>query len=804
MSASVSPPSKSSFFFVKGICIAVGIVAAGFLSTLFVTPVSTLPFLWLPAGISFAAFLLWDYRKVAPYVFLGSFSIAASAIFYPQIQESPLPYILLSLLFALFDCVQGFLGSLLCRPLTKAIRNEQAFYDDSSIVLCFFRAATIAPVVGILISLFAYHFLRFAPMENSFFYAIKWYIADVFAMALCGPIGVLLFSSTFIRNTKNKAVISVVYSSCLFICVSAFFWFQKSKQTEVAREYSFKAEKFSASVELSLKHSASVFNSLSSFHYSSNYIDRDEFGRYTDLIKKSYPNVVSFAWIPRVPKSSVKQYEAEARKFGASQFRIRTDRSAGKSNQTEAYYPLYYFSGPKAQVNFLGDDLATDPNRWETMQKTCIKNTVVATKPIQIAEGKLGLAAYFPIFKNEIFKSNNILPISDLKPCLESIAGFYGATFSVEEIVNAIMREHFDDKSYLEAAIQTHILDVTDKNKTLNFFSHQEEIKKHRSYLTNTTHIDIFHRKLAVHRSIDKAIAFASIEKPVWFMFSFGLFLSAVFGMFTLLTLIRRRNLEEAVDKARKEAISERSQKEASARLASLGEMAAGIAHEINNPLTIIQGYTFPISDMAESGNFDAEVIHENIEKMKKTIKRIASIIEGLCKFSRDNTNDPFVKSDLVKIIRETLEFSREAMKNRDITVEVINKSKNAEVFAECRSLQISQILINLLNNAKMAIEKLEGDRWIRIEITEAETTAQIRVTDSGGGIPKEKQDSIFKPFFTTKVSGEGTGLGLSITQTLVTSHNGRVWLDTSDSNTSFIIELPKIYQEGSSQKHAA
>lgn len=121
--------------------------------------------------------------------------------------------------------------------------------------------------------------------------------------------------------------------------------------------------------------------------------------------------------------------------------------------------------------------------------------------------------------------------------------------------------------------------------------------------------------------------------------------------------------------------------------------------------------------------------------------------------------------------------------------LEFINPSLSLEI--ECHSIKISQVLLNLLNNAYDAIQN-QKEKWIKVEIIERQHEIDLIVTDSGNGIPVSVQKRMMQPFFTTKDIGKGTGLGLSISQGIVTSHHGKINIDNASMNTRFVITLPK------------
>jgi signal transduction histidine kinase len=228
----------------------------------------------------------------------------------------------------------------------------------------------------------------------------------------------------------------------------------------------------------------------------------------------------------------------------------------------------------------------------------------------------------------------------------------------------------------------------------------------------------------------------------------------------------------------------------ASSKMNTLGEMAAGVAHELNNPLAVIQGLAWMTSSKIEEMTHDK--VKDNMEKIIKMTDRSAKIINGLRVFSRDATEDPMEKIELTSVIDETLILCRSKISNRGIQLEIDAKGP---YYCTGRSVQISQVLLNLINNAADAIEG-SPNPWIKVQIEEIRNFWQISVIDSGLGIPPKILDKMMTPFFTTKPPGKGTGLGLSICSGILKQHGGNFWYDTKSPNTCFKMTIP-IYIEG-------
>lgn len=224
-----------------------------------------------------------------------------------------------------------------------------------------------------------------------------------------------------------------------------------------------------------------------------------------------------------------------------------------------------------------------------------------------------------------------------------------------------------------------------------------------------------------------------------------------------------------------------------SAKWSSLGEMAGGIAHEINNPLAIITLKASQMKDSLETGNLDTARFQLDLTKIQNTVDRIAKIIRGLRAFSRNAEQDPLVPTPLSQVVAETLELCRERFRVNGVELRIDNR---IDTKIACRPAQISQILMNLLSNAIDATEKLEL-KWVELSVARNGAHITVSVTDSGYGIDASIIEKMMNPFFTTKEVGKGTGLGLSISKGIAEDHGGALKYDAHSANTRFILELP-------------
>jgi PAS domain S-box-containing protein len=221
-------------------------------------------------------------------------------------------------------------------------------------------------------------------------------------------------------------------------------------------------------------------------------------------------------------------------------------------------------------------------------------------------------------------------------------------------------------------------------------------------------------------------------------------------------------------------------------KLASIGELSSGVAHEINNPLGVILGYT----QLLLRGESDTSERHADLKTIEKHVRNCKTIVEDLLSFSRKSDTEKEVL-DIHRIIDDVLVFVQHHSHIEHVDIKKEYSPSVQPLMVDEK--KIKQVLINLMMNAIHAVGD-KGSIRISTDVSEAEGTLRVQVADSGYGIESRHLKKIFDPFFTTKTTGEGTGLGLSVSYGIVQDHGGHIQVESRPGEGSvFTVVLPAV-----------
>jgi len=233
-------------------------------------------------------------------------------------------------------------------------------------------------------------------------------------------------------------------------------------------------------------------------------------------------------------------------------------------------------------------------------------------------------------------------------------------------------------------------------------------------------------------------------------------------------------------------------------RLAAIGELAAGVAHELNNPLAAIQGF----AQLLKSGNNLDETTKKDLETIYREAQRASKITQNMLSFARRHKPEKSLLS-INEALTKSLDLHAYRMKIDNIELSLELDPDLPKTMADFYQMQ--QVFVNIINNAEQAMTEAYMNGKLRVETKRVGGFIQITFADNGPGIPEENLKRIFDPFFTTKAVGKGTGLGLSICYGIIQQHNGRIYAKSDfGEGATFVVEIP-IISEGqpAPEKHS-
>ncbi len=248
-----------------------------------------------------------------------------------------------------------------------------------------------------------------------------------------------------------------------------------------------------------------------------------------------------------------------------------------------------------------------------------------------------------------------------------------------------------------------------------------------------------------------------------------------------------------------------------SEKMASLGELTAGIAHEIQNPLNFVNNFSDVSAELVdemneeiEKGNLEdakqiAQDLKQNLEKINHHGKRAGDIVKGMLQHSRSSSGEKEL-TDINALADEYLRLAYHGLRAKDKTFNAAMKTDYDETLGLIKIIpqDIGRVVVNLITNAFYAVterKKQQPDGYepvVSVSTKKENDKIEIKVRDNGTGIPQKALDKIFQPFFTTKPTGQGTGLGLSLSYDIVKAHGGELKVETKEGEgCEFIIQLP-------------
>lgn len=626
--------------------------------------------------------------------------------------------------------------------------------------------------------------------ENAPFNWATWWVGDA--------LGVLLFSLLILpfllashplwkqRRGFLPAALSVIGA----LMVALYMHVSAKEVTRQQDSFELHVREIHARLQAELSRDIEVLYGLSSLFQSQAQVSREEFGLYVNThFLQRHSGMQAFGWNPIVSQRSRVAYEQQARHDGIADFSIR-ERSVtgalGAAASRAEYAPVYYIEPLIGNEAALGFDLLSNPIRAAAIGKARETLEAAATKPIQLVQSASASPATI------IF-----LPVMQGSPHVQ-VTGLVSGVLRVSDWMdNTLGPIPLDD-------VIIRISDSPDGAKTLYHAAVQPPVSQFQVKLP----IRVADQTWWMHTQASQTFLAQTRSYTPWNLLAVGLLFASLLGAYLLTISGESYRAEQHSEKLQQMLIElQETQSELldSKKLASLGGMVAGLAHELNTPLGNITTATSVVIDgikqvqsQLESGKLTHERLQTSLTRWAESaqigansVHRAAELVRTFKTVILDRSVHDVASIDLNEFIQGLLNDLNVVHGSNQVGIEFKPSPEPLQI--ETVPIGISQVITNLVNNSTLHAFDANGGQ-IRISTSRSAKGVLLVVEDNGCGISPQHLDKIFEPFFTTKRGRGGTGLGLHLVHNLVKNQlQGRIRVSSeSGHGTRFEIELPR------------
>ncbi len=652
------------------------------------------------------------------------------------------------------------------------------------------------------------------------------------------------------------AALTLCTGTGLSLIAAAVAWNWENQR--LAAEFDQQADRLNATLQQSINKNLDFLYSIQAFYSASAKVSRQDFREFVQPALSRNAAVYSVNWVLRVPAADKAAYEQTIRAEGFPAFKIY-ERDADKKpvpvKARSEYFPVTYREALEADTKALGFDLASNPDRKAALEKSVNTGKIAASGKIKLIKNdRPGVQLFLPVPSRRSSPDNSANSRENLRGV---ISGVFQITHMVNFYLESLNLEHINFYLYDNSATgkerflmrydsQTKQLIDNPQLEQAELTNLREHICENKSACTRT--FNIADRQWMLLVLPGKGYSSLSAHQGSLAIGAIGLLMTGSLTAYLLMSLERTAKVEQQVCD-RTIQLKERTAELETAltnlqsaqlkliqteKMSSLGQLVAGVAHEINNPVCFISGnlshtgeYTQNLLELVKIyqqqypnptpevqgklQEIDLEFISEDLPKLLNSMNvgadRIRQIVLSLRNFSR--LDEAEMKSvDLHEGLDSTLMILEGRLKaNGDFPGIKIIKEYGKLPLIECWAGQLNQVFMNILSNAidvlydgeknkHLSVKSLSESPFLPTLVIRTEllscNCACVRIADNGAGMTENVKQRLFEPFFTTKPVGKGTGLGLSISYQIVEKHQGSLrCVSSPGEGTEFWIEVP-------------
>jgi len=757
--------------YVAAVCgIAILYYVAGRLGLLLAIPPGYATAVWPPSGIALAGLLLFGPR-IWPGVLVGSFALNVWTSLDPADPSSTVRSVLVALAIAIGSTLQARFGERLVRgisgePASKPWEGRRAAALALGGPLACLTAATVGTTTLVL--------AKAITPANYFYSWSTWYVGDTIGVVIFTPILLLWATPRREFPIRLRFAASLPLAVTFGLVVFLFTRVNALEQQQVRLEFERRAGMITQTLQRGVDRTIEAFRAVGDSQDGLTRIDRARFRRFTLALLARHPEIQAISWDVRVPHSERAALERDLRREGQFPWRFTELDAQNKlvaSRVRKEYVVVRYIEPYRKNRDVLAYDVASNADRRKALSRARDTGEATCTVPIRLIQGTdkpVGCMVFLPMY----WKRGSL---STTEVRAEDFAGAFTAFIRLGDLMESLL------EGVHPPGVQIAITDPHNPGRSQWLYDAHDapssgDPAADRTGLYSSGVLTVAGHRWKVAYAMTQEYLDARRPWQAWGVLAAGMAFTGLLGAYILDLLGRSAIVERLVTlrtdelrKANEEAKSAQLQLAQAAKMESIGRLAAGVAHEVKNPLAVI---LFALDYLAESIRSPDPNVAVALSDARGAVLRADAVTRALLDFSTGTELKPSVQ-DVNEVLRKALYLVRHALTKSHI--QVVEELESGLPPVVLDQTKIEQVLVNLLVNAVDAMPD-GGTLVARTHRPQVGGSAVVvEIEDTGTGIEESSREKLFDPFFTTKPPGKGTGLGLAVSKSIVALHGGAI-----------------------------
>lgn len=608
---------------------------------------------------------------------------------------------------------------------------------------------------------------------------VHWYVGDLVGVISAGPIFWIFVTDTYGISLKEKlkSAFPVFISFVLFL--SVFIYSSKKEEESAYQVFVSKMISISEGIEHELQSLQDGMESMRGLYYSSVSVERDEFESFSSFVKEKNPSVISVQWVPRVGQDIKQEFEVKTRKenpYFTGVFSVNKEGHSLFQVEKNNYFPVTYVYPVVENRDVVGYDLFSASESMDAIVGAYETGKPIATKmyPISFSPRlKGGLNIFIPVYKDNYKASLEHESFDELE-------GLVGFNISWHELI----RIHVESKEVEQ--VEVFFSENSNDEKLEKVYLKQGAWRNiDETYFYEKTFVR-FGREWMMKVESPKTYYFSQVQQSSWYILLYGMLFSSILGIFSLYVIGQSKKMASLNEEIEHRLEAEKIMQLKSARHIAAGELAGGIAHEINNPLAIISALTQRTLKRIEMDSMDVTDLVKDLNKVTESVKKVSSIIGSLRRIAREDPDATSAVSSIRSSFEDVLVLVKQKFSNHDVD---INESEVPDLYVKVSPVILNQVLLGILNVSYRNVKDKKGS-WIDLKWEVQKDKLSLRVIDSGLAMEEEKSEELFEDQIKPESEYDETALGIYISKEVISEWGGDLYYENYRGKSSFVLVL--------------